>query len=282
MTLTSTTIIKLGGSCFSDKTIPRSLHLDVIENLCSQLTQIDGDRFVLVHGGGSFGHPVAKQYEINNGKNDAIPDQQLGFSLTHQAMAELNQTIVGKLLDHGIPAYPVQTSAVFMIESGRVATGFPSVIDNLLDERFMPVLYGDSVLDAGQGYGIMSGDAIVVELANGLQNEVHRIVYLLDVDGLYDKNPKLHEDATLIPEVFVKDGELFVQISDEMVPLADHVLTVDSSIDVTGGIMNKINELCRITRRGIEAFLINGHDPTSMVDLLQGNLEKLTKITFLW
>jgi isopentenyl phosphate kinase len=274
------TIIKLGGSCFSDKKVPRSLHAEVIDGICKQLEGASFP-FIIVHGGGSYGHPVAKKYGIHLGRQEGFGDQSIGFCETHEAMAELNIAIVDKFLKHGIHACTVQTSAVFVYDGGVASVARLDAVDALLDQGFVPVLYGDSVIDTARGFGIMSGDAIVVELANKLKHHVNRIVYLMDVDGLFDKNPKQDPGAKLIPEVFIKGRELLVPREKGLARLEDTVQQGDAAIDVTGGIIGKIRELARLEDKEISAFLINGRDRTSLVGVIKGNTVPCTRISMI-
>jgi isopentenyl phosphate kinase len=271
------TIIKLGGSCFSDKRVPRSLHVDVIDGICKQL---EGVKFpyIIVHGGGSYGHPVAKKYGIHLGRQEGFGDQSIGFCETHEAMAELNIAIVEKFLKHGIPACTVQTSAVFLQDGGAASVARLEAVDALLDQGFIPVLYGDAVIDMSRGFGIMSGDAIIVELGNRLKHRVDRIVYLMDVDGLLEKNPKEHPGAKLIPEVRIKGRDMFVPRGQGLVRLEDAVQQGDATIDVTGGIFGKIRELTRLEDKKSSVFLINGRDRTSLVGLIRGDAVPCTRI----
>jgi isopentenyl phosphate kinase len=262
-------IIKLGGSCFSDKKIPRSLHVDVIDSISTQLKE-SGIPCIIVHGGGSYGHPVAKKYAIQHGRQQGIPDQEIGFCETHQAMAELNMVMIAEFLHHGLLAYPAQTSAMFVLENGGVKSANISAIDAMLDEGFMPVLYGDAVIDVSRGFGIMSGDAIVVELANRLTHPVTQIVYLTDVDGIFDKNPKLDPDAVLFPEIIVRDGVLLAKRGKELVPVEKAITQADSTIDVTGGILNKVRELRRVKAEKIAISILNGRSTSRLAALLLG------------
>ncbi len=280
MTGKDITIIKLGGSCFSDKKVPRSLHVDVIDSVCKQLEGA-GFPFIIVHGGGSYGHPVAKKYGIHLGRQEGFGDQSKGFCETHEAMAELNHAIVTRFLEHSISAYPVQTSAVFVLDGGVASVARLDAVDALLDQAFVPVLYGDSVIDTARGFGIMSGDAIVVELANRLKHHVNRIVYLMDVDGLYDKDPKQEPGAKLIPEVFIKGRELLVPRGKGLDRLADLVQQGDSGIDVTGGIFGKIRELARLEASGLSIFLISGRERISLIGLIQGKTVPCTRISMI-
>jgi isopentenyl phosphate kinase len=272
------TIFKLGGSCFSEKTQPRSLHLDVLDNITKQLAAAHIP-MIIVHGGGSYGHPIAKKYSIHLGWQANVPDQARGFCETHEAMVELNHTIVTRFLNNGILAYPVQTSAAFVLERGIATSARLDAVDALLDQGFVPVMYGDSVVDTSRGFGIMSGDAIIVELANRLRHRVARIVYLMDVDGLFVKNPKIDPDAALIPEVIIKDGKLFVRRGKDLVALDAAMQHGGTAIDVTGGIFGKIKELSRLQRKDIVAFLISGRSRTTLAGLLRDEDVPCTRIS---
>ncbi|MEX2680425.1 MAG: isopentenyl phosphate kinase [Candidatus Sigynarchaeota archaeon] len=278
MTGRDITIIKLGGSCFSDKNVPRSLHADVIDGIC---TQLEGAKFpfIIVHGGGSYGHPVAKKYGIHLGRQAGHGDQSKGFCETHEAMAELNVAIVGAFLKHGIPAYPVQPSAIFILDNGLTNIANLEAVDALLDQGFVPVLYGDPVIDITRGFGILSGDAIIVELAKKMKHHVDRIVYLMDVDGLFDKDPKQDHGAKLIPEVVVKGGKLLVPGFGGFVDLEATAQNGGATIDVTGGIFGKLRELGRLQDKKILAFLISGRNRTSLSGLIEGKTVPCTRIT---
>ncbi|MBE0512158.1 hypothetical protein IBX38_03815, partial [Candidatus Bathyarchaeota archaeon] len=96
------TVLKLGGSVITDKEKTLTPNLPAIERLTKEISRANVSPLVLVHGGGSFGHPVAEQYGIREGYKDS--SQIIGFSKTHQAMTKLNKLIVGSLINHNIPA----------------------------------------------------------------------------------------------------------------------------------------------------------------------------------
>jgi len=73
-------IIKLGGSVITDKTKENTFKKDLMDKLAEKIKTADKE-LILIHGAGSFGHILAKKYDLNQGyKND---DQLHGFSLTH-------------------------------------------------------------------------------------------------------------------------------------------------------------------------------------------------------
>ena len=57
-------IIKLGGSVVTDKSKPMTARHDVIDRLSKEIASVPGSK-VIIHGGGSFGHIKAKEYELH-------------------------------------------------------------------------------------------------------------------------------------------------------------------------------------------------------------------------
>ena len=90
----------------TDKEKTLTPNLPAIERLANEISRANVSSLVLVHGGGSFGHPVAEQYGIREGYKDS--SQIMGVSITHQAMTKLSKLIVGSLINHNISAVEVQ------------------------------------------------------------------------------------------------------------------------------------------------------------------------------
>ncbi|ASJ09961.1 acetylglutamate kinase [Thermococcus sp. P6] len=244
-------LIKLGGSVVSDKNVPYSFNREVVEAIAEELRGFYPDEsFILVHGGGSFGHPNAKEYRIREGLTGDPERKRIGFSKTHQAMLELNGLIVETFLKKGLPAYSVSSSSIFLVEEGGIVYGDVEVLRKLLERGFIPVLFGDSAVALEGGIDILSGDQIAGYLAKMFRPE--KVIFLMDVDGIYDKNPK-ERDARLIEEL--SGGEI------------EHLLESPESagIDVTGGIGNKLREALKIALYS-EVYFINGG--------VRGNLSK--------
>jgi isopentenyl phosphate kinase len=59
-------IIKIGGSVITNKAIQDSFKKDVLDNLAQQIKKSKKD-IIIVHGAGSFGHILAKKYNLNQG-----------------------------------------------------------------------------------------------------------------------------------------------------------------------------------------------------------------------
>jgi isopentenyl phosphate kinase len=235
-------VLKLGGSVITHKEKPLTPNLPAIERLASEISRANVSRLVLVHGGGSFGHPIAKQYAIEKGYKDQT--QIMGFSKTRQAMIALNKLVVDSLIQHNIPAVTVQPSSCIITKQGRIQLMEEKPLRKLLEMEFVPVLHGDAVLDSDKGFAILSGDQLVSSLAIKLNAE--RIIIGIDVDGLYASDPKTDSTAQLIQHVTLQELRKL-----------HHKIEENKVTDVTGGMFGKMMELMPAVEKGIRAMIIN-------------------------
>ena len=234
-------VLKLGGSVVTHKDKPYTPHIGNIIRLAAEIAHASAQPLVVVHGGGSYGHPLATEYRIAEGYRE--PRQLAGFSETPQAMVELNGLIVRGLLEAGVPAFSVSPSS-FLATEGRRITGMDlQVVEGLMESGLVPVLFGDAVHDTQQGFAILSGDQLAVKLATGLGAE--RLVLGSDVDGVFTADPKLDEGARLIREFSLSDQGGEAEIGDAL------------DTDVTGGMQGKMVEAAEAVEGGIEVLLVN-------------------------
>ncbi len=210
---------------------------------------------IVVHGGGSWGHPLAKQYGIKEGYREL--SQIMGFSKTHQAMTTLNKLVVDALINHNISAVAVQPSSCIVTKMGRIYVMEERPLTKLLEMGFVPVLYGDAVLDSDIGFSILSGDQLVSSLATRL--DVDRIIIGVDVNGLYTADPKVNPAARLIKHITLSKLKNL-----------QHKIEEAKVTDVTGGMLGKIIELMPAIERGIRAMIVNAAKPNNVYKALKG------------
>jgi len=249
------TILKLGGSVITVKAKPYAANADAIKRLAGEIRRANVKPLVIIHGGGSYGHPTAAKYRIKEGYKD--PSQTIGFSETHQAMVTLNKMVLDALLKEKVSAVTVQPSAFILTEKGRIRSMETEVILTLLKLGITPVLYGDVVLDSTLGFTILSGDQLISSLAMKLGAD--RIIMGIDVDGLYTADPKVDPSARLIPHLTPQElGSLQKKMEGVQVT------------DVTGGMLGKIIELMPAIAQGIKAIIVNASKPNNIYKVLKG------------
>jgi len=243
-------LLKMGGSVITDKKTYRKIKEHVLSRISRELIKT---HMVIVHGGGSFGHIVSDRYKLQNGIRDE--NEKIYYSIVGKDMQDLNSIVIDKLIKYGIPAISVPVHAFHMVgETFRV-----NRFIDLLDRGFVPVTYGDVVLDPKRGMTICSGDQIMFHLAKSLHPE--RVIFITDVDGIFDKNPKLFSDAKLIEEI---KGD-------------ENILFGSNVADVTGSMEGKFKVMKNIAKLGIEVLVINGLVPGRVKNAMLGENVKGTR-----
>ncbi len=250
-------IIKLGGSILTDKNTPYSMRNEVINSLISQISDnyqtSNQPKIIVVHGAGSFGHPIANSFSIQNGLNLNIPNQTLGLTKTNQSVKKLNTKIVDGFLSRDIPVLSLTTSSVFFQENSVLKfTGF-NQIGSLLDLGIIPILFGDILLHDPKNFSIISGDRVIFEICKSFSSSVNakykinKIIFCFDKDGIIISNTE--KDSKVIQNIKSKDLNLI------------SLKKFEDSIDVTGNIKGKLEEIKKICELGIPVQLINGQKP---------------------
>jgi isopentenyl phosphate kinase len=257
------TILKIGGSVITDKNGELAARTEVINRLAEETQKALVKNLIVVHGGGSFGHPIAQKYGIKEGFREEA--QKVGFAETHHVMTVLNGLVMDALVWHSVPAFSVAPSCCLVTENGRIKTFDDTVLKTLLNMGFVPVLYGDAVLDGKLGFTVLSGDQIVAYLARKINAD--KIVIGVDTDGLYDADPKVAKNARLYKHLTLSELE---QVKSK--------LGGSTVADVTGGMLGKIAELVSAVAQGIPVTMVNAAKPNRVYKALMGEAVEGTVI----
>ena len=252
-------VIKLGGSVVTYKNnhTPKP-RFKVIRNISKEILSLHkkGYKIILVHGGGSYGHNLAKKYNLTKGLK--TENSHIGLVKTVQSMSKLNFIIVDILEKIGLPAISFPSHSFITQTNGNLNEFDPNIVKDVLNLGFIPVLYGDGVYDEKLGCSIISGDTIATYLAKKLNAK--KVIFLSDVDGILD-------GTKLIPLVNNKNlNEVLKKIK------------IKNHKDITGEMKGKILSIKK-SLPGKKVSIING--------LVEGNLTKVilgkvagTKILF--
>jgi len=247
-------VLKIGGSFITDKKGYKSAMPERIAQMAKVVAKSwkRGVRdLVIVHGAGSFGHAAVLKHKINEGvKTD---EQKLGFADTHAACSELSLLLVKALIEEGIPAVSIPPSAVMKQTKKRIRGFNEGIVMDYLSEGYLPVLYGDMVLDSELGGSVCSGDQIMAWFGK----EAEFLVFATNVDGVLD------DKGELIPEI----------TSDNFNEISKHLKATEN--DVTGAMKGKIEELLSLDT---VSYIVNGGSPKSVEALLEGKGAPCTKI----
>lgn len=231
-------IVKLGGSIITDKSRYRIFRKRTTELIIKEISRLE-DSMIIVHGGGSFGHIMAKEYGIPGSISEK---RKIGASIIHKDMVDLNQMVVPILIESGISAISIPPSSIVSYENASY-----EIFGSYLESGMTPVSFGDVFLSGPGHIGIYSGDRLMLDLASRFKPS--RAVFISDVDGLYDKNPKIHREAKLLTSIY------------------DDATFESSVADVTGGIKGKIDIIKRMKEFVPEIYIMNGAEPGRLREL---------------
>lgn len=260
-------VLKIGGSVITDKNGELAARTEVINRLADEISRANAKNLIIVHGGGSFGHPTAQKYGIEGGlKNES---QKVGFAETHHVMTVLNGLVMDALVWHSVPAVSVTPSSCITTETGRIKLFDETISKMLLKMGFTPVLYGDTILDEKWGFTVLSGDQIVAYIARKLG--ACKVVLGVDVDGLYDVDPKTDKNAKVYSRLTLRELKDF-----------KGQLGKSTAADVTGGMLGKITELITALEQGIPVAIVNATKPDRVYRALIGEKVEGTFIKKEW
>jgi isopentenyl phosphate kinase len=237
-------LIKLGGSVITDKRreyFARKERIDVLAREIKKASRKFSGAIIIGHGSGSFAHTPAHIYKTKDGLINK--NSLMGMAVTEDAARKLNMILLRNLLETGLPAFSFSPASFLISDTKVYLKSYIDPVKKALQIGLIPVVYGDVVIDKTMGCTIFSTEKILSILANELRKEYKiKIVYVTDVDGVYDDKGKT------IPE-----------ISNKNIKALKPSIVGASGVDVTGGMIHKVEEALKLANKtGIKTLIING------------------------
>ncbi len=183
-----TVVIKYGGAAMTDPALRDQVAADIV------LMKLVGVNPVVVHGGGpeitSFMERLSLPVEFWDGQRVTTPEAMEVVKMV--LVGKVNKELVSAINSHGPLAVGVSGEDGNMVTAtardprlGRVGTvtGIDTtVLDNLIEDGFVPVVATVATGDDGGSYNV-NADLVAGEIAAALGAD--KIIFLTDVDGLY-------------------------------------------------------------------------------------------------
>jgi isopentenyl phosphate kinase len=249
-------IIKLGGSALTDKKRIYTPRMSAIQRAARQVAAIYKKfNILLVHGAGSYGHIPVKKYGLTQGFRSS--GQLKGLTETKSRLLEW-ETILGKAMaKYGVPVMPFIASSYVTASNGRIVSADLEPLRRWLRIGCVPSTGGDIVPDQKRGFSVVSGDQLAAYLA--VELKASRLVFGVDVDGIYDSNPKLERNARLLTHLTVLSASRLLTRNWAM-----------TEPDVTGGMPGKLKEALNAASKGIPVSFVNLTKDNRLLDAAQG------------
>lgn len=246
-------LIKLGGSIITDKSKLRKVNKKTLDRLVGEIILARKNfkgLLLLGHGAGSFGHINARKHKLNEGYQDG--KSSYGAGLVANEVRLLNQIVVDAFTRKKLSVFPFSPAG--FIFSGKKVALMLEPIATALGRGITPIVHGDVIMDAARGYRIFSTEKVLYELAAKLNKDYRiKMIYCTDTDGVYDSS-----------------GKTIARITRNNIRSLTSIKG-SGQIDVTGGMLHKVEESLQIANRfGIKTLIINGNKKDNLKNAILG------------
>ena len=244
-------LLKIGGSVITDKKIPYKVKRKTIERLAREIKEAQIKKkfdLIIGSGGGSFPHTSAKIYKTAEGCKKE--KDFFGLCVVQNDAAKLNRILTDIFLKEGLKVFSIQPSAIFLTKKDKIFNFYLKIIEKLLEKKIIPILYGDAVLDLDKGCTIVSTERILSFLARKFRAK--KIIFGTKERGVYIKG---NGKKKFLKEINRKNWK---KIKKE--------ISYSEDIDVTGGMLHKVEEAIKLSKLGFEIEIIS--------EAISGNLKE--------
>jgi glutamate 5-kinase len=240
-------VVKVGSNVL---TCEEGLNLPVIDALSRQIEQliVGGQEVILVSSGalaaGVRKLAIAKRPEAIPARQAVSAVGQAGLILTwEKAFARYEKKVAQMLL-----------TAEDMTNRQRYLNA-RNTLNTLLAWGVLPIINENDTVMVDE---IRFGDNDNLAAVIALLMDADILINLTDIDGLYDRDPRTHEDARLIPEI--KTISKAIERYAGAIPGALG----------TGGMLSKIKAARKVTAAGIPMIIANGKTDRVLETIFSG------------
>lgn len=239
-------LIKIGGSVITDKNKPYTENRFLIKKIAKEISKIKKP-LIIVHGSGSFGHTSATKYGGKKGYESKWGVAKVSFDAKW-----INQIVMEVFIEEKLPVISLSPMSMIIASGGKLSEKFFQVVEILLNQGLIPVVYGDVIWDKKWESTIFSGEKTLNEIAKYLiknHYSIEKMIQLGSTKGVYDKNGKSIKIIT--QKDWSKIKRSFIQ---------------NNKIDVTGGMKHKVKNALELTRWNIETWIIHENNFSEAIE----------------
>lgn len=146
-----------------------------------------------------------------------------------------------------------------VVEYPESLANFTNAFETLLSMGIVPIVNENDAISVDEmDHTTKFGDNDRLSAIVAKVTKADLLIMLSDIDGLYDKNPNIYDDAQLRKQV--------TEITDEIIKSAGGA----GSRFGTGGMLSKIKSAQMIFDANSQMILMNGENPRDILKVLEG------------
>ncbi len=176
-----------------------------------------------------------------------------------QAASAVGQAVLMQMYENFFMQYNQLVAQILLtkdvIENKERMENAKNTFSTLLSMGVIPIVNENDTVSIEE-LEFSDNDTLSAYVATLVNSDV--LIILSDIDGLYDKDPKAHQDASLIPYI--------EEVSDKLFEIAG-----GSRSDLgTGGMKTKIKAAQMATTQGIDVIIAHGESPEIVFKIFEG------------
>jgi len=241
-------VIKVGTSTLTHHT--GNLNLRIMDKLAMVLSDIkkNGTDIVLVTSG-----------SITAGVSKLGLKERPKSVKERQAAASVGQCELMFTYDKLFSQYGQMVSQILLTraitDTELYRNNIINTFETLLSYGVIPIVNENDTVAVDE---LVYGDNDTLSAVTATLVNADMLIILSDIDGFYDTNPQLNENAKLIPVIKEITAEIENAAGDS------------ESLVGTGGMATKISAAKIAVNNGIDMVICNGKNPESLYDILDG------------
>ncbi len=246
-----TIVIKIGTSLLSGRLAFEGQVMEaVVKEICALKKAYDLNILIVTSGAVGCGMNILGMET----RPTALPERQAVAAVGQATLMHYYETLFRSYGD-GLHAAQVLLT-LSDLNDRRTYLNARNTLQALLGMKCIIPIINENDSTAIEELRFGDNDTLAARIA--VKNNANLLIILSDVDGLYDKNPREHEDAALVPEVD--------DITDTLAASAGGAGTITG----TGGMITKIEAARICMAAGVHVVLANGHHKNIIRDTLVG------------
>jgi glutamate 5-kinase len=242
-------VLKIGTSTLTNGT--KLISRGKIEDIGRQILALRDEYDIVLVSSGAIA--AAKQYININDPGKLVESKQ--------AMAAVGQPLLMRIYNEIFSDFGIRTAQCLMtyrdFENETSRKNTLNTVTELIKYDFIPIINENDTTAVEE---IILGDNDKLSALVAALIRADLLILASDIDGVFDKNPHLHADAKLIPEI--RNIEQARALVEER----------DSGLG-TGGMNSKLEAAMICQRENIETWIIGGGRNNFLIDALEGKVQ---------
>ncbi|MEN8139168.1 MAG: glutamate 5-kinase [Bacteroidota bacterium] len=242
-------VIKIGSSTLTQET--DKISRGKIEDIARQIESLREEYDIVLVSSGA----VAAANQIIN-KNRWAKDVK-----SKQAKSAIGQPILLQMYNEVFSDYELRPAQCLLtyndFERETSRENMSNTINELLRHGYIPVVNENDTISVKE-IVVGDNDKLSAYVASLISADI--LILVSDINGIYTKNPHIHNDAVLIPEVSdLKEVEQFIEERESKLG--------------TGGMTTKLEAAQICFDNNVGMYIVNGGANNFILDLLSGKNE---------